>query len=116
MIFDAVFADERDQAQEWRAEAARRRVLWPEDPVATVFAFCAGELEERVRRQELRTAQLTVREFAQLRRVSQPTVRRWIQKKRIQATWTSDGWSIARTEEPTPVRRRVRRVRLETAA
>lgn len=100
MILEAVFADEREQARAWKEEAERRRQLWPDDPVAKTFAYCAGELEERVRRQELRTAQLTVAEFATLQRVSEPTVRRWIKRGRIKATKTSEGWAIPRTAEP----------------
>lgn len=105
MILDVVFADELEQATAWREEADRRRALWPDDPVATVFAYCAGELEERVRRQRLRTAQLTVEEFANLHRVSPPSVRRWLKQGRVHGVKTSDGWVIARDAKLAPVKK-----------
>lgn len=108
MIFETVFADERELAAEWKGEAQRRRAIWPEDPVAAMFAFCAAELEDRVRRQELRTAHLTVAEYAGMHRVSEPTVRRWIKQGLIPATRTSDGYVVARDVEAPRASRRAR--------
>lgn len=109
ILLEMIFADERDLAEGWEKEAERRLALWPDDPVAKVFAFCAAELQDRARRQATRTAKLYVNEFADLHRVSEPTVRRWIKQGRLDADRTQMGWVIDRGATVKPAEKRPRR-------
>lgn len=96
MTLTLFFREQRALASRWGAEAASRRRLWAEDPVAATLAHQAAELDDLLRRLELELARMTVEEFAMERGVSPQTVTRWIRKGYLAAVRTTAGYRIRR--------------------
>jgi excisionase family DNA binding protein len=96
MTIGLFFREQHTLASRWAAEAATRRKLWAEDPVAATLAHQAAELEELLRRLELELARMSVAEFADERGVSPQTVTRWIREGYLAAVKTPEGYRIRR--------------------
>lgn len=85
-------------ARDWRAEAERRRGISATDPVADTLAYCAGEIETRVRSLTFVARDgVTVDAFAATCEVTAQTVRQWCRRAMVPAQLTSRGWLIAAT-------------------
>lgn len=96
MTLSLFFREQHILTTRWAAEAAARRRLWAEDPVAATLAHQAAELEEVLRNLESELARMSVAEFADERGVSPQTVTRWIRKGYLAAVKTSEGFRIRR--------------------
>jgi hypothetical protein len=82
----------------WKKEADGRKI--PHDPVAETFAYCAADLEARIKSVEAEEPPYTVREFAEVHAVLCGTVRKWIAKGELEATKNSSGdWQIPRSSK-----------------
>lgn len=84
-------------AARWRTDAASRKSLWPDDPVAGTLAHASAELTSELSRLTREAARVSTAQYAELRGVRPQTVRRWIRRGYLEAARTSDGYSIART-------------------
>ena len=96
MTLAPFFREQRALASRWAAEAAVRRRLWAEDPVAATLAHQAAELEDVLRQLEVELARMSVAEFAEERGVTPQTVTRWIRDGYLAAVKTSEGYRIRR--------------------
>lgn len=91
-------------AEDWIAEAKRRRQVTTVDAVADTLQYTAAELLETVRLASFETNELTVEQFAAKHHVISATVRRWCRTERLSARLTPAGYLIPADAQP-PIRR-----------
>lgn len=97
---------------EWKKEVVERRRVTSVDPVADTFAYCAADLEERLRQAEVSGKPLSTREYASAHGVLDSTVRKWIARGELDAVHNPSGdWEIPRSA----IRRRVKAAAKVTA-
>lgn len=85
MTLDEAFAEIGNLAGRWRHDAAARKALWTDDPVAATMAHSAAELQAELSRLTREAARVTTSEYADLRGVRPQTVRRWIKRGYLEA-------------------------------
>lgn len=108
---DVFFRGVRSLVASWTEEADRRLQVAASDPVAQAIAYCASELEDRLRDLESRTQLLSVAAYADLHSLTAPTVRRWCDRGEIEAEKRADGdWLIPADAKRRRTARRVARV------
>ena len=94
---DRIFGTLTALAEDWKGEAARRRVLTAVDPAADVLEHCGTVLAAGLAELNAGTGNLTVIDVARLEHVTPQTVRGWIRRGELDATRTADGYRIPRS-------------------
>ncbi len=103
---DTAIAEARSAASMWKAEADKRRIVSPHDPVADAFEYCAGDLLERMRPIDAPDAVQTVEQYAADHGVTAQAVRKWVATHRLDAIKTPHGYRILRSALVRPSKRR----------
>lgn len=99
-MIDRFFATIRTVGDGWRADAAARAKVWPEDPAARALAFCAGELDAVLGQLRRDTVTISVSEFAKAHGCREQTVRGWIRAGKLDAVKGPQGWEIPASARP----------------
>lgn len=108
-MLEIIFAQIKGLQRTWHNEAERRRKVTSTDPVADTIDYCAGEVEQLVKRLEEDTAMLTPGEYAKLHKTTPQTVTAWCRAGKIAgAEPKGRSWLIPRTAA-APRRRAARR-------
>lgn len=91
-------AEMKKAVDSWMSDAQTRRIVSLHDPIADTLAYCAKDLEERLKIVEASVKTYTTRQFAHLKGVRDGTVRKWIENGELEATKNASGdWEIPRT-------------------
>jgi excisionase family DNA binding protein len=95
----------RRVADSWKLDAANRRRVARQDPVADTLEYCANELVEAMRPIDAPGAVQTAEQFARDHGVTPQAVRKWIQGGRLDAERTGHGYLIRREAVVRPGKR-----------
>lgn len=94
-----IFAEFRDLAERWRADAKWLKRYSPSDPVASTLERVADDLDALAKAIDGNDVYLTADEYAELQRVTPQSVRKWIREGKLRAIADGAGRYLIRRHE-----------------